>query len=372
MTRRSLFTLIFLIACGRPPVVLGNDPVDPKLPTLRLVLFTPKGVDPPPNAQERLTQIAKYTEDFYIKWMTHWGYKPTQKHMFQWKPDGHVEVLFFQGDKGPTEYPDGSFRPAMMQKLAKQHNIPQNNNINWVFVYLGDPPARYDNFKGSGNSKAGGWAMANFDSSPGEIRTDRGIAEGFHDDFALKGCIHELGHGLGLPHIGPRLKRDLGNSLMGPINRIWRQYLGPKDQRGYLTEASAAMLYKHPLFSGTSKDRDVMPDVSLKSFQAQYDRTKKVATIHGQLVSQHKAHSVIIVDDMDNKPGDYWVRAYVGRVNEKGEFDVVLDELVDCGGTLRILFCFENGTTTGNGKTHGLQSAIEKPYRYTRKSHQFD
>jgi len=83
----------------------------------------------------------------------------------------------------------------MIQKLVREHGIPQNSNLWWIFVYLGDGPARFPNFRGTGDSKLGGWAILNYDASPGEIRLDKELAEGFHDDFMLKGAMHELGHG---------------------------------------------------------------------------------------------------------------------------------------------------------------------------------
>lgn len=360
-----------VVAAGADRLV-ADDAVEAKLPTLRIVFFTPRDVSPPRNVDERLTQVARYTEDFFVKWMTHWKYEPARKQMFQWKPDGRVEVLYAQGEQRADQIKDGSFRPQVVKGLVEKHRIPQNSNIWWFFVYLGDPPTRFANFRGAGDSKLGGWAILNYDSSPGEVRLDKELAEGFHHDFMLKGAVHELGHGLGLPHIGPRLKLDLGNSLMGPVTRNWIKYMGPKDRRGHLSEASAAMLWKHPIFSGTAKDRRAMPNVNLRSYQARYDSGRKQIEIRGQLTSNRKAHSVIVADDMDEKPGEYWIRAYVGRVEKDGGFQVVIDEPVKSGGTYRIVFCFDNGIVSGDGKKVGLASALEKPYRYVRQSYRFE
>lgn len=367
----TILAVLVLLASPESCQAQQGQP-DPNLPSLRIIFFTPADVDPPKNAQERLTQVAKYTENFFVTWMTKWKYEPTRKKIFQWQPDGNVEVLFAKGKQKADFYKDGSFRPRMVQQLAAKHNIPRNGNINWVFVYKGPPPAKYTNYKGAGNSKQGGWAMANYLSTDGEIRIGKDIAEGFHDDFTLKGVIHELGHGFGLPHLGPRLKRDAGNSLMGPITRIWEKFRGPKDRRGYLTEASAAMLWKHPIFSGTSKNRNVMPTLKLAGYRARFDRKSKTINVSGKLDSESTAHSVIVVDDMDNKPGEYWKRAYVSRLKPDGSFNVSVDEPVPSGGKFRIVFCFNNGIVTGTGKGHGLNADIQKPYRYVRQSYVFD
>jgi hypothetical protein len=369
--RVALLLLASAVMAGSQPLFADDQP-DPDVPTLRMVLFTPRDVTPPGNAVERLTQVARYTEAFFSGWMTRWGYEPGREHIFQWQADGNVEVLFAKGDRRASQYTDGSFRPQMVQQLVREHSIAQNENIWWIWVYVGDPPARFEFFRGSGNSKQGGWAVMNYDSSPGTIDPDVDLAAGFHRDFMLKGCIHELGHGFGLPHWGPRLKQDLGNTLMGPVTRIWEDHMGPDDRRGYLCAGSAAMLWKHPLFSGKTKDRGRMPNVTLSDYQARHDRRRQVVNVQGRVTSDVPAHSVIVVDDMDNKPGEYWRRAYVSRLEEDGTFDVVVDELVPGGGKQLVIFCFENGIVTGDGKTHGLPGAIEKPYRYVRETYQFE
>jgi hypothetical protein len=185
--------------------------------------------------------------------------------------------------------------------------------------------------------------------------------------------MHELGHAFGLQHLGPRLHRDLGNSLMGPVTRIYWQHLDPDDTRGYLTEASAAMLWKHPLFSGTTTDRRVKPGtVSLHDYQARFYPRREEVEIHGRLESDRTAHSVIVIDDMDEKPGEYWKRAYVDRIEEDGTFHVVIDEPVPCNGTYRIVFCFDNGMVTGDGEKLAFRGAIERPYRYAGRGYRFE
>lgn len=372
--RQTWLLLIFFWGLLTPSILFAqSEKTDPKLPTLRIIFFTPADVDPPANAEERLTEVAKYTENFFVKWMKHWKYEPAREKIFQWKPDGNVEVLFAKGDQKAATYTDGSFRPKAVQQIIRKYKVPRNGNINWFFVYKGDPPTRFAHYKGAGNSKQGGWAVCNFHSSDGKISLKTDIAEGFHQDFTLKGCIHELGHGVGLPHLGPRMKRDLGNSLMGPVTRIWEKFRGPKDRRAYLTEASAAMLWKHPLFTGTSKNRSEFPaKIQLANYKAAFNRKSKTITVSGKLISDRSAHSVILVDDMDNKPGEYWKRAYVGRIQKDGSFSTEIDEPVPSGGKFRILFCFDNGIVTGTGKGHALNAAIEKSYRYVRGNYVFD
>jgi len=85
------------------------DADDPKLPSLRIVFFTPQDVSPPAGVERRLTQVARYTEDFFVKWMTRWNYEPARKQIFQWQSKDKVEVLFAQGDQRPTRSKTAAF-----------------------------------------------------------------------------------------------------------------------------------------------------------------------------------------------------------------------------------------------------------------------
>jgi hypothetical protein len=58
----------------------------------------------------------------------------------------------------------------------------------------------------------------------------------------------------------------------------------------------------------------------------------------------------------------YWQKPYVARVESGGRFAVQITEPSAKDGTLRLLFCFENGAITGDGKKYGIASALEKPY----------
>ncbi|MEJ7639660.1 MAG: hypothetical protein WKF75_17220 [Singulisphaera sp.] len=343
------------------------------LPTLRMVFFTPADVEPPAGVQRRMTQIADYSERFFVRWMDHWKYQPANKKLFQRNGDGTAEVLFVKGEHrlASGRYDEVGFQQEVIEKAVRQYKISRNRHLWWIFVYLGDPPRRLKGYRGDGDSQNGGWAMLNYSSVPGEIRPGSDLGEGFNDEFTLKGCIHELGHAFGLPHIGPRLRRGLGNSLMGPQTDLFIRQRAPNKQKVYLTEASAAMLWKHPLFSGTAKDRAVMPDVQLGDYRATFDRKQRRITVSGKLSSNRPAHSVVIIDDMQKKPGPYWVRGYVGRPAEDGTFSVAIDEPAPSDGQFKIVFCFQNGAVTGDGKKHGFGGAIVKSYRFSRGDYRF-
>lgn len=344
-------------------------------PKVHIVFFTPADLSPPAGVERRLTQIADTAERFLVRGMTTWKYSPANPKMFQRKADGSVEVLFLKGDqpKSSGKYDRPTFAGEVIDGATKQYKIDGRGHLWWIFIYLGDPPTRFGDYRGHGDSASGGWALVNYDTIPGEIRPEEPLGGGFHEKFTVKGCIHELGHTFGLPHIGPNPGKKLGNSLMGPnMGPFHAKYPRPRDNKVYLTEASAAMLWKHPVFSGTAKDRALLPHVELADYRATFVRAKRRVELNGKLVSNVPAHSVVVLDDAEKKQGSYWVRSYVSRLSDDGTFKVVIDEPFPSDGEYRIVFCFENGAVTGDGKKHGDEGSIVKSYRFVRGVLQFD
>lgn len=338
-------------------------------PTLRVILFTPADIEPPGGVERRLTLVADASEQFLARGMARWGYEPAVAKPFRRKDDGSLEVLFLKGDapKSSGRYDKPTFAREVIDAATARDEIPGRGHVWWIFVYLGDRPTRFNEYRGSGNSADGGWAMVNYDSISGTIRPDAALAAGFNADFTLKGCLHELGHGFGLPHIGPSPGKKLGNSLMGPnMEPYYARHPGKKDGRVYLTPLAAAMLWKHPVFSGSGADRAAMPKVELAEYRPRFDRKARKVEIAGRVVADRPLHSVVILDDGEKQQGSYWSRGYAARVADDGTFQVAIEEPFSSGGLYRIFCCFDNGIVTGDGKKHGDQSAIVKPYRFVR------
>jgi len=197
------------------------------------------------------------------------------------------------------------------------------------------------------------------------------VLEGFHEEYHLKGLIHELGHAFGLPHIGPREADGFGNTVMGPNQREWGNLVKAREPRGYLDEASAAMLWKHPLFSGSTDRRQQLPRIEVDGVSCRFDRQAGRIRVGGRVRSDIDAHSAIVFDESDASPSDYWRKAYVGRVGEGGAFEVNVTEPGSADGTLRLVFCFDNGAVTGDGKSRGIEGALARRYEFRDRSIRF-
>lgn len=372
-SRSNLMALLVLVVFSIPLATLPQScwaqGSQKGFPLLNMVLFVPSDVEPPPGIQRRFAQIAAITEDFLVKEMTTNGYPPAVTTPFPRDENGNYKFLFVRGEHpvASGKYDKPGFQPSVIEAAVKKYNLGRDRHVWWIWVYLGDPPKRFSDYRGSGNSFDGGWAICNYTNVPGELDPKLPLAGGLNQDLTLKACIHELGHGFGLPHLGPISRDRRGNTLMGPQTKVYQNKVDARENDVYLCDATSAMLWKHPIFSGSVAQRTQMPKFELTSLQGEFNRSGRYLEITGELKSDIPAHSVIVIEEAPNG-GDYYFRkSFAGKVDQNGKFRVKVSELEREQGDLRILFCFENGVNTGNGKGHGDKSGLTKPYRVTRR-----
>lgn len=338
---------------------------------VRVVLFIQDGADPPQKYQERLESLAVRTEAFFAQWMKHWKRPVERKQVFARTKDGSVEVSLVRG-KVRAQGRDAlaEIRKQAVAGATRARGIEQGRPVVWWILY------DYPNVRGfrGGSRGMGGIAINAYPKGSELIGKDAELASPKMAEMAIKGTIHELGHALGLPHIGSRPSDKLGNSLMGPVNNAYWRQTRTKDQRVYLSEVGAAMLWKHPIFRREAvRDYEMPKKVELKELKVTESDSGGKLMITGKLLASLPAHTAVVVDSQRGRFGDYWERPYAGEIDAKtGRFKITVSEPFE-RGTLYLSFCFLNGTVTADGRRpfqHG--SSIEIFYSGEKGSRRFE
>ena len=366
--RRGVLAAAVLL-CAAAMQVKAAEVVTPTEPRLRIVFFTPSDVDPPEGVEERVRQMADYVQDFFSRWMKHWEYEPERELALDRDANGVPEILYVSGKdtEASGRYRKPDFQPEVIETACKQYGIQRQGQVWWILMYKGPQ----DNWgRGGGDALRGGAATARFYTEEGEIRVGEDLAGGFPREIMLKGAIHELGHALGLPHIGPRDSDKLGNCLMGPVNMVYARRKGPEDQRAYLSEAASAMLWKHPLFSEQANRETRRPRVGPIDGGAVWNKADGSFEVSGIVRSPIPVHSVVIAEESRHPRRDYWTQTFVGKVAADGSFSVRVPKLEERDGCLKIVFCCENGAVLGESMGRGFGSGFNVPYRYKDGSFQ--
>jgi len=361
--RHKLLMFVALALVVSATADLTADDAETK-PVFRVVFFTPSDVEPPEGVRERLKEYVDYSRMFFAKWMKHWDYECKDPLRVNREEDGYPEILYVKGrhTEASGRYRQLGFQPEVIKEACRKYKLDPKGQVWWIFTYKGTESR---GFRGGGNAQRGGTSTSVFDpSDDGHLRLEDELASDEQARIKSKGSIHELGHAFGLPHIGPLANDKFGNSLMGPVIKAYRNKY-PKETRVYLTEASAALLWKHPLFSGTTKDRDVTPTLKFDDFKVTYDKKRDRLIVSGKVVSDYAAHSIVIGNESKATRSGYWMKTFADRITEDGSFHVEIDELDHTDGQLRIVCCFNNGAIVGKAKGLGLQTGFVKQYRFS-------
>ena len=361
---RFATTVPLLIACFLHAAHSVTPAAEPRI---RIVFFTPSDVEPPAGVRERMKEVVDYGQAFYGHWLKHWGYEPENVLPVDRDENGIPIVYFVKGQETAAsgKYDKVGIQGAIREQAISEHSIPREGSTWWIFVY-GTQLRASRGWGGWGDDRGNGLTLLVWQTGEGKLTPETPLAGGLADQINLKGYLHEFGHTMNLPHIGPNDSHRLGMSLMGPNARTYRRAHSAREERVYLTPATAALIWKQPQMTGRFEPKPKLPRITVRDFQARYDRRKKHFVLSGRLVSDVGAHSVVAIDIPKKGPGEYWKKGFAARLSEEGGFELVVHELLPSSGVMKVVFCFDNGIFTGTGEGSGFRHAAEIPYEFDK------
>ncbi|WP_417443528.1 discoidin domain-containing protein [Joostella sp.] len=317
---------------------------------LNVIYFLPNDTEPHDNYEERLSRALVHVQGYYAKEMESYGFGHRR---FGLQEDdsipGQVKIHLIHGDQPRSYYPY-SGGGAKAKKEIDQY-FQENPDLKTSEHYLIFIP-HYDvgvPFYGLGKYAF----VRDYENGYDMDKWEEGIGFPTIDDKWIGGLIHELGHGLNLPHNAEKASDDFIAMMGTGNNKYWQQ---PENIN--LTKASSLILrYNeifnvHPPFVFYADE----PEFDIKSQRLYADNENLYVDI--SFTSSIPVGGVIAYNDPKKSAGDADYNAITWTTtditsqngNKKVSFTIPLsginEEYKEFPFDLKINFVHVNGTTT--------------------------
>lgn len=339
---------------------------------LRVVYFYPKDRQPLKDHAKRWNGIMNDIQDFYRTEMERLGYGKVELGLE--RENGMLKLHEVRGnsnDDGSYTYKSGSkIRGEVFQALQAKGINHREETILIVCGLSrteGKKVTIYSPYYGMGANHIYGLCFtADMDwlsidgLRPDPTKTILQVKEHRgYEPFTLArfnttyvgGAIHELGHGMSLPHNHATKEESIrGTALMGAGNYTYRKEWRNEGKGSFLTHSSALRLLVHPLFSGTTQQCKAAPGAKYRKLAVSHSDAK--IHIHGTIDSAIPAVAMIAYNDRENKGQrgymvnkDYDATTWTSVLSPDGEFRVRIGDLRDGNHQIRLLSVHANGAT---------------------------
>ncbi|WP_443939304.1 discoidin domain-containing protein [Pedobacter sp. MW01-1-1] len=322
---------------------------------VNVVYFIPSDVDSVPGYKQRLSDLLLWSQDWVKQEMTRNGYS---NKTFGLDNDGtgKVKIITIMGALPKSSYPYSGGSGAVASEVnAYFASHPTEKTSDHYLIIL----PRYS--IGTNGSPSGGpfygtgkWCYA-LDYEEMDIanmgRTD---AVGNRFSVWFGGMVHELGHGLNLPHNRQKVSENstLGMALMWAGNGT----LGKSPT--FLTAADAAILNANQVFNNNTNTFYGAVTTNITKIFANYDASSASIILSGKFTSTGNVNSILYYNDPNvNNEGtggntDYNAITWESKKIGTDSFYVAMPiaDLVEKGNgmlyQLKVKFVHDNGTVT--------------------------
>ena len=339
---------------------------------LRVVYFYPKDRKPLKEHAKRWNGIMSDIRDFYRTEMKRLGYGKVELGLE--RENGLLKLHEIRGnsnDDGSYTYKSGSkIRTEVFQALQAKGINPREETILIVCGLSrteGKKVTIYSPYYGMGANHIYGLCFtADMDwlsidgLRPDPTKTILQVKEHRgYEPFTLArfnttyvgGAIHELGHGMSLPHNHATKEEAIrGTALMGSGNYTYRKEWRNEGKGSFLTHSSALRILVHPLFSGTTKQCKEAPEAKYEKLEISHSEGS--IHIRGTIGSAIPAAAMIAYNDRENKGQrgymvnkDYDATTWTSVVSPGKEFRIAIGDLREGNHQIRLLSVHANGAT---------------------------
>ncbi|MES2544618.1 MAG: discoidin domain-containing protein [Bacteroidota bacterium] len=261
---------------------------------LNIVYFIPNDVVEPAGYHRRLSEILLQAQEFFGKEMERNGYGYKTFGLLKDDVKKRIKLIVIKGSQGKSAYPSGGHGAIVTEISAYRTTHSTEFTGDHYLVIL--PAATYDSngepggvpFYGTGKTC---YALDYADQDIKYLGT--GGTLGARATKWIGGMIHELGHGLNLPHNRQKYSSEasLGMALMWGGNSTWGV------SKTFLTAADCAILNVNQIFNNDNKTYYGTSTASVKEIYANYDASKAAIIVSGKYTSSIAVKDVLFFND---------------------------------------------------------------------------
>lgn len=339
-------------------IVSGTTYSSSQPANLNLIYFVPNDVDYIPNYQKRLNDLMLWAQDWYGQNMQKNGYDYKPFGLFKNAAGDRIKIITVFGTKASSSYPYSGGASAMQTEINAYFAAhPGEKTSEHTLVIT----PRYG-YNADGVTPSGGpfyglgkWCFA-LDYEEMNIQ-NMGKTDAVGNRFSVwfGGMIHELGHGLNLPH--NRQKESETNDPNKGMALMWAGNGTLGSSPTFLTAADCAILNANQIFNNDNNTYYGSAKLRLTNFNASYSATKNAIVVSGKFESDVPVNDVTYYNDPNvNNEGvgvnrDYNAITWASHVTNGDSFYIEepVNELVyttDYDYELKLRIVHTNGTIT--------------------------
>jgi len=278
-----------------PTPIINYSYTSDKAKNLNVVYFVPNDVAIPADYHRRLSEILLNAQDFFGNEMQRNGYGLKTFGLLKDVAKKRIKLIEIKGKQGKAAYPYNGGAGAVQSEIAayKVSNPSAFTSDHYLIII---PAYEYDTngepggppFYGVGKSC---FALDYADQDVKYLGASSNL--GTRATKWIGGMIHELGHGLNLPHNRQKAvsEQSLGMSLMWAGNGTWGK------SPTFLTKADCAVLNTNQVFNNENKSYYASVSASVVRIQTDYDAGKASIIVKGKYSSSAAVTDLVYFND---------------------------------------------------------------------------
>ncbi len=326
----SIITLTFFYNCSKSDNGLNNE--DNSIPkeepeetfnytssakyNLNIIYFVPKGSKSRKDSHRRLSEILLQGQEFYKKNMNDYGFGNKTFNLLVDAQKKRIKITYIDGNLSASGYPYEGGGNKMIPEIEAYYNTnPNEKNSDHYLVLspVSDPTTSDVPYYGLGK-----WCFASDFDDMDIKHLGTGTSLGTRATTYIGGLLHELGHGLNLPHNKEKVS-DFSNSnkgtcLMGSGNYTYGS--APT----FLSEASCSILNNNQVFNNSSGTFYTGATASIKNLQASFENNN--INISGTVETDVTVNSISIYNDPADDNADYDAVTWATKLEADNTFSI--------------------------------------------------